>query len=83
MNEYIVVPFRTGCFSGSLNERKLQDTLNGYGQEGWTLSRTIHETQQVFPGFSREAHFLIFERNPNQQQRLLTAESQRALEPAE
>lgn len=81
MNEYIVVPFRTGCMSHSLNEHKLQHTLNTYSQEGWKLSRTIHETQRTFLGFAREAHFLIFERNV-QQQRWLPSETQHTLESA-
>lgn len=62
MKEHVVVPFRTGCFSGSLDNQKLQGTLNEYGQQGWKLTKTIHETEQVFIGIQREAHFLIFEK---------------------
>ncbi len=58
-----IVTFTTGIFSGALNPRKLQDTLNTHAKEGWCYARSIHETRRVFLIFSREVHFLIFERS--------------------
>jgi hypothetical protein len=52
----------TGFFSGTLNPRKLVETLNKRAGQGWQLTRTIHETKRVFFIFKREAHFMIFER---------------------
>lgn len=63
MKRYDVVPFYTGCMSGSLNEKKLAETLNKRAAHGWQLSRTIHETKRIWGIFSRETHFLIFERD--------------------
>jgi hypothetical protein len=70
MKDYKVVPFRTGCVSGALHENQLQQTLNQYGDQGWTLTKTIHETQKVFVFFQREAHFLIFERDAGGQRQI-------------
>lgn len=63
MKEYIVVPYLTGCLSGTLDEKKLEKTLNQYAAQGWRLSRTIHETRRVWLFVQREAHFLVFERD--------------------
>ncbi len=60
--EYHIHALTTGFFSGTLNPRKLQDTLNRYGAEGWRFVRSIHETKKVWGIFSRESHFLVFER---------------------
>lgn len=63
MKEYIVVPHFTGCAGGSLDEKKLQRTLNEYANQGWRLARTIHETRKIWFIIQREAHFLVFERD--------------------
>jgi hypothetical protein len=64
MKEYLVVPLTTGFFSHSLDETKLQKFLNKHAQQGWRFVRSIHETKRVYGGlFSREAHFVIFERD--------------------
>ena len=63
MKQYLIKPVTTGFFSGSLSERKLQDFLNQHGSQGWRFVRSIHETQKVLGLFSREAHFVIFERD--------------------
>lgn len=60
--QYIVQPLTTGILSGTLNPRKLQDMLNRYAADGWRFVRSIHETHRIFLFFSRECHFLIFER---------------------
>lgn len=60
MREYLVVPFLTGCFSGSLDHKKLTQALNQYAQQGWRFVRTIHESKGSF--IKRESHFLVFER---------------------
>jgi len=60
--QYIVHTFTTGCFTGTLNPMKLQDTLNKYASEGWRFVRSIHEEKKILGVISREAHFLIFER---------------------
>lgn len=59
--EYIVHTFTTGCFTGTLNPMKLQDTLNKYAAQGWRFVRSIHEEKKILGIISREAHFLIFE----------------------
>lgn len=61
--KYKVVPFLTGCLGGSLNETKLQDTLNDESANGWKFVRSIHEEKRIFVILKREAHFLIFERD--------------------
>ena len=63
MKQYVVVPYLTGCISGTISESKLQDMLNAHANQGWKLARTIHETRKVLLVFQREAHFLIFERD--------------------
>jgi len=63
MKHYLVKPVTTGFFSGSLSEKKLQDFLNQYGSQGWRFVKSIHETKKVWGLFSREAHFVIFERS--------------------
>lgn len=60
--QYVVHTFKTGCFSGTLDPIKLQEVLNEYGQQGWRFVKSIHEEQKVLGIFSREAHFLVFER---------------------
>jgi hypothetical protein len=63
MKQYQVIPFFTGCMSGSLNEGKLTNALNQQAQQGWRLVRTIHETKQVYLFWKRETHFLVFEKD--------------------
>lgn len=62
MKQYSVVPFHTSLFSGHLDPVKLAAALNEHGQQGWRFVWTIHETKRAFAIFSREAHFLVFER---------------------
>lgn len=59
---YKVVVLTTGCFSGTLDPNKLQQTLNSEAKGGWRFTRSIHEQKKIFGLFSREAHFLVFER---------------------
>lgn len=63
MKQYVVVPFFTGCFGGSLDDKALTSALNEYGSKGWKFTKSIHETKRVFVIFQRETHFLIFERD--------------------
>ncbi|RFC47315.1 MAG: protein of unknown function DUF4177 [Verrucomicrobia bacterium] len=63
MKQYLVKPVTTGFFSGSLSERKLQDFLNEHGFQGWRFVRSIHETKKVWGLFTREAHFVVFEKD--------------------
>ncbi len=63
MKQYMVVPYFTGCMSGTINETKLTGALNENAARGWVLRTTIHETKKVWGIFSRESHFLIFERD--------------------
>lgn len=60
MMQYKVIPFKTGCMSGTINQAQLQNVLNTHANEGWKLSRTINESTGIF--IRRNAHFLIFER---------------------
>jgi hypothetical protein len=62
MKEYLVEPLTTGFFSGTLNKDRLEANLNLKAVEGWRFVRAIHERTRVFGLFSREAHFLVFER---------------------
>jgi len=59
---YKVVVLTTGCFSGTLDPGKLQQTLNKEATGGWRFARSIHEQKKILGIFSREAHFLVFER---------------------
>lgn len=59
--EYKVVPFYEGC-TGTLNEGDLSRVLNEETGEGWRFKRSIREQRRVFLLWTREEHFLIFER---------------------
>ena len=59
---YKVETFVTGCFSGTLNPKKLEDVINKKFSQGWELSRTIKEEKTVLLIFKREALFLIFKK---------------------
>ena len=59
---YRVETFVTGCFSGTLNPKKLEDVINKKFSQGWGLSHTIKEEKRVFFIFKREALFLIFKK---------------------
>ncbi len=61
--QYKVVVLTTGCFTGTMDPFKLQNTLNAHAVDGWKFSKSIHEEQKILGIFSREAHFLIFERS--------------------
>ena len=63
MKQYIVRPVTTGFFSGALNELKLEAFLNEHAAQGWKFVKSIHETKKILGIFSREAHFVIFERD--------------------
>lgn len=67
MLEYRVEPYYTGCLSGALNPKKLASVLNGFSEDGWRFVRSIHEVSRIFLFFSRESHFLIFEREGKSQ----------------
>jgi hypothetical protein len=60
--EYLVEPVTTGFFSGTLDPKKLQTALNQKGMHGWKFVKSIHETKKILGLFSREAHFVIYER---------------------
>jgi len=62
MKEYEVVPFTGGCITGNVSDSDLQSTINQKASEGWTLSKTLTDTQRFLLFFSRTTHFLIFER---------------------
>ena len=63
MKEYSVELCTTGFFSGTLNKKVLEAQINLKAAEGWRFVRAIHERKRVLGIFSREAHFLIFERD--------------------
>jgi len=62
MLEYRVIPLTTGLISGALSDKKLQVALNSEAANGWRLVRSIHEEKKVWGIFTRETHFLVFER---------------------
>ncbi len=63
MKEYNVVPFSGGCITGNISESDLQNTINEYANEGWTLSKTVTDTRRFLLLFNRTTHFLIFEKD--------------------
>lgn len=63
MLAYSIHTFKTGLFSGALDPKKLEETLNAHARTGWRLARTIHEQRRVLLLFTREMHVLIFERD--------------------
>jgi hypothetical protein len=71
MKDYLVETVTTGFFSGTLKAAKLNTALNKRAAEGWRLARTIHERKRVLVLFSRESHFLIFERDVYDQPEVL------------
>lgn len=62
MKQYLVIPFYSGCVTGSLNEKKLTASLNEHAAQGWRFSYSIHERRRIWFLFSRETHFMILER---------------------
>jgi hypothetical protein len=62
MKDYFVDTVTTGLFSGTLKAAKVQAALVKHAREGWRLSKTIHERKRVLLFFSREVHYLIFEK---------------------
>jgi hypothetical protein len=66
MKQYLITPVSTGFFTGTLSTARLQECLNHHGALGWKFIRSIHESKKVFGIFSREAHFVIFERDDSQ-----------------
>lgn len=62
MRSYTIHTFKTGVLSGTLNPERLKEALNEHAARGWKLARTIQERRRVWLFFSREAHFIIFER---------------------
>ena len=62
MRNYTLQTFRPGLFSGTLNPDKLKEVLNEHAARGWKFTRAIRERKRVWLIFTREAHFLIFER---------------------
>lgn len=60
---YKVHTLTTGLFSGNLNPTRLEAALNEHAAQGWKFARSIHETKRAWLIFSREVHFLIFERS--------------------
>lgn len=62
MATYKVVPFSGGCITGNISESDLQDTINEYASNGWTLSKTVTDTRRFLVVFNRTTHFLIFEK---------------------
>lgn len=62
MKRYKVVPLTTGCVTGNLDPKKMEELINEAAQKGWKFERSIHETKKVALVFRREAHFLIFSR---------------------
>ncbi len=63
MKSYTIHSFHTGFLGGSLNPKKLQSILNNHAKKGWRLARTIKESKRILLIFHRETHFLIFERD--------------------
>jgi hypothetical protein len=63
MKEYCVETYTTSFFSGTLKPDVLQARMNIKAAEGWKFVRSIQEHKRVLLLFSREAHFLIFERD--------------------
>jgi hypothetical protein len=62
VKNYIVHAYKTGFFTGTMNEKTLEQVLNHYAQQGFRFVRSIHEEKKSFLFFKREAHLLIFER---------------------
>lgn len=61
-HQYKVTILTTGCFTRTLDPMKLQQVLNQEAKGGWRFAKSIHEEKKVLGIFSREAHFLIFEK---------------------
>ena len=59
---YQVKEYQTGLFSGTMKASELQSMIAGQGAQGWRLARTIRERKRMLLFFSRETHFLIFEK---------------------
>ena len=63
MKQYKVVPITSGMFTGRFDASKLEEFLNSLAQHGWQIRTTFkEETRGTLPG-SREALFVIMERD--------------------
>lgn len=59
---YEVEVLKQRFWSGTLDQRKLQDILNRRADAGWELARTVTSSSRMFLLFKRESLFLIFRR---------------------
>ena len=63
MKEYCVEMFKPRLFSGTIDPAMLEATINIKASEGWRFIRSINERKRSFVLFSREVHFLVYERD--------------------
>lgn len=59
---YEVEVLKERRFSSTLDPKRLADVLNSRASDGWTFVRSITSTSRSWLLFSRETHFLVFER---------------------
>jgi Domain of unknown function (DUF4177) len=59
---YAVDLVLTRFWSRTLPPQRLERALNDRATQGWKFSRSITEKRRKFLIFTRDAHFLIFER---------------------
>jgi hypothetical protein len=62
MPQYKVRTIAGGCITGNLNPNKLESLINVECQGGWRLSRSLVDQQRFLLLFSKNTHFLVFER---------------------
>jgi hypothetical protein len=60
--EYLIYTMTTGYFTGAMDPVKLQKILNHHADHGYRFVKDFHEETKYFFFFTREAHFLLFER---------------------
>lgn len=61
--KYEVEQVKKRLFSGTLDAKRLQETLNTRAAQGWTFQRQITDSTRVMLIFKREVHFLVFQRS--------------------
>ena len=63
MKEYKVLTQKDTWFSGKFDPRKLEDAINSYSLQGWTLKAAFSAEVPAIWGKSREEAIIILERD--------------------
>lgn len=63
MKEYKVLTQKDKWFSGKFDPAKLEDALNAYAKQGWSVVATASASVRAVVGANREEMVVILERD--------------------